>query len=211
MVKKMKVLPLDKDEREFLSTLFLRDETTDCKKLKYNISSSDEGESLLSQLACAHDMQLVAKYGNHHIVFPVQIETGDFANFQMTLKAAEIFEIGSKLRSWRLIPNKQNIHLVNEAGEVLKFQIKDVSASGISFLMEDYAQAEFPAVLDNVFLLLPNRKKLAISGLQVSRLDDQTIAYSLSTTDDAVLAVLYEYLFECHTQQYPDAHGHLPL
>ncbi|MFT6986263.1 MAG: hypothetical protein ACJAT7_002093 [Psychromonas sp.] len=202
MTNKMKALLLDKDELEFLSKLLLHDEGTDSKKLEYNLSSSFEGESLLFQLACDHDLQLVANYGNHHIVFPVQIETGDFANLKMTLKAAEIFEIGSKLRSWRLIPNNKNIHLINEAGEESQFQIKDVSASGISFLMGDFTQADFPAVLDNVFLLLPNRKRLAISGLQISRVDEEVVAYSLSTTDEGVLAALHEYLFECHTQQY---------
>lgn len=198
---------LNTDELELLSELLTQDDGTDSKKLEYNLSSSVEGESLLFELGCAGELELSANYGNHHFVFPVQINAGDFASLRMILKPPKIFETGNKLRSWRFIAKNQNIYLVNEDGDKSYFQINDLSASGISLLIGEHAQTEFPAVLDNVFLRLPNRKKLAISRLQISRIDEKTVAYTLAeTTDETVLASLCEYLFECHVKLYPEVH-----
>ena len=198
---------LNSDELELLSELMSQDDAADPKKLEYNLSSSVKGESLLIELGCAGELKLSANYGNHHLVFPVQIKTDDFASLRMILKAPEIFEAGNELRSWRFITRNKNIYLANEDEDALHFQINDLSASGISLLIGEHAQTEFPAVLNNAFLCLPHREKLAIPGLQISRIDEKTVAYSLAeTTDEAVLASLCEYLFECHAQQYPEAH-----
>lgn len=198
---------LNTDELELLSELMSQDDAADSKKLEYNLSSSAKGESLLIELGRARELKLSAKYGNHLIVFPVQITADDFASLQMILKAPKIFEAGNELRSWRFITRNKNIYLANEDEDALHFQINDLSASGISLLIGDRAQAEFPAVLNHAFLCLPNGERLAIPGLQLSRIDEKTVAYSLAeTTDEAVLASLCEYLFECHAQQYPEVH-----
>ena len=209
MAEDDKELIVNDDEFKLLSEMMMDIEESDSdkKKLDYNITGSNGKDALLFQLGLADDLQLVANYGNHHLVFPVQMEMGDFANFSMSLESPKIFETGGQLRSWRL-PADKTISLVNEDGEELHYQIKDLSASGISLLIENEEEAEFPEQLNDIYLQLPNRERLAISGSQIRRIDNKTVAYSLGkTTDDTVLAALAEYLFECHAAQHPEAHA----
>ncbi len=205
----VKEIVVNDDEFKLLSEMIMDIEESedDKKNLEYDITGSNGKDALLFQLGLADDLQLVANYGNHHLVFPVQMKMGDFANFSMSLKSPKIFETGEQLRSWRL-PADKTISLVNEQGNELHYQIKDISASGISLLIDDEEEAEFPELLHNIYLKLPNRERLAISGSQIRRVDNKTVAYSLGkSTDDTVLAALADYLFECHAEQHPDAHA----
>lgn len=207
MVHKKDGVLLDNDELELLSEIMLPAQDVDSQLLEYNVNSSLKGESLLFKLGSANELKLMAEYGNHRLVFPVQIGNGDFANLKMTLKPPEIYEIGDIRRAWRLTANNKQIYLVNKAGDELQFQVEDLSASGISFLIDPNSEEEFPEVLDDAFLQLPNREKLPVSGLHITRMDDKIAAYSLGKeVDQAVLAALYEYLFECHVEQFPEAH-----
>lgn len=208
MVRKKNNLLLNTDELEFLSEIISADNDSDSSTLEYNLNSSVKGISLLSQLACANKLQLSAIYGNHQIIFPIEIKNGDFSSLKMALKPPEIFEIGDIIRSWRLTTNDKKVYLVNKAGDELHFKIENLSASGISFVVDPKTQNEFPTVLSDAFLVLPNHQKLALSGLKLSRVDEKRVAYSLGKKiDEAVLASLYEYLFECHIKQYPQAHA----
>lgn len=208
MPKDINELIVNDDEFKLLSEMILdiEDADNDPKNVEFDITGSHGKDALLFQLGLADDLQLIANYGSHHLVFPVQIKMGDFTNFSMTLNSPKIFETGNKLRSWRF-PTDKTISLVNESGEELNYQIKDLSVSGISLLIDDEAKIEFPKQLCNIYLQLPNRERLAISGSQIRRIDSKTVAYSLGkSTDDTVLASLAEYLFECHAQQHPEAH-----
>lgn len=207
MAEQEKDLLVNDDEFELLSEMLMDREVSDSKELKYDISGKEGKDALLFQLGLADDLQLVANYGDHHLVFPVQMEMGDFANFSMNLKSPKIFETGDKLRSWRL-PADQTMKIVNEEGQELPYRVKDLSASGISLLIDDEAKESFPEKLHNIYLQLPNRDRLAIAGSQIRRVDDKTVAYSLGcSTDDEVLAALAEYLFECHAEKHPEAHA----
>lgn len=212
MSTKTNNLFLEKDEIDLLSEIMLTQDDKAEKELAFSLHSSPKGETLLSQLGEANTLQLSAQYNNHHIVFPVNIEVGDFSELKMTLKAPEIFEVGKTRRAWRLTTNDKKAYLVNNHGEEQRFQIEDLSASGISFLIDPNIQTEFPEVLDDVFIQLPNHKKLAISGLQISRVDERVVAYSMGdNVDQGALNTLYEYLFECHTEQFPEAHINMPV
>ncbi|TEW51783.1 hypothetical protein [Psychromonas algicola] len=193
---------INDDEYAMLSEMLLDTETTNDKGLKYDISGQSGKDKLLFQLAFADDLQLVANYADHYLVFPVQIERGDFSNFSLTVKSPNIFETGEHLRSWRL-PANQKMSIVNNKGEKLPYCIKDLSASGISLLIDKQQAKEFPLTLQDTYLQLPNRKRLAISGSKIRRVDEQTMAYSLEdSTEDDVLDCLTEYLFECHAEQH---------
>jgi len=200
-------LLVNDQEFELLSEMLLETEIMNGKEHKYDISGQSGGkEALLFQLGLADDLQLVANYGDHHLVFPVQMEMGDFTNFSMSLKSPKIYETGEHLRSWRLAADK-TMSIVNEAGELLPYHVKDLSASGISLLIEDNENAALPEVLNNLYLQLPDRERLPICGSQIRRIDQHTVAYSLGKgTDDSVLSSLTEYLFECHAEQHPEAH-----
>jgi hypothetical protein len=209
MSEDIKELIVNEEEFKLLSEMILDidEPESDSKNLEYDITGTEGKDALLFQLGLADDLQLIANYGNHHLVFPVQMKMGDFANFTMSLNSPKIFETGDQLRSWRL-PVDKTISLVNEQGEELNYQIKDLSASGISLLVVDEEDAEFPEQLQNIYLQLPNRERLAISGSQIRRIDNKTVAYSLGkSTDDTVLTALAEYLFECHAEQHPEAHA----
>ena len=202
---------LEKDEIDLLSEIMLTHDDDETKELDFSLYSSAKGETLLSQLGQANTLQLSAQYDNHHIVFPVQINTGDFSELKMTLRAPEIFETGKTRRAWRLTTNDKKAYLVNKHGKQQRFQIEDLSATGISFLVDPNIQSEFPEVLDDVFIQLPNRKKVAISGLQISRVDERVVAYSIGEgVDQRALDSLYEYLFECHVEEFPEAHINTP-
>jgi len=206
MAKSDKELLINNQEFELLSEMLLDTEISENKELNYDISSRSGKDALLFQLGLADDLQLVANYGSHHLIFPVQMKMGDFANFSMTLKSPEIYETGDKLRSWRLSADK-TMKIVNEDGELLPYRVKDLSASGISLLIDDPENESLPEVLSNLYLQLPDRERLAISGSKIRRIDSYTVAYSLGEdSDDEVLASLTEYLFECHAEQHPDAH-----
>jgi hypothetical protein len=209
MTEDIKELIVNEEEFKLLSEMILDidEPESDSRKLEYDITGSEGKDALLFQLGLADDLQLIANYGNHHLVFPVQMKMGDFANFTMSLNSPKIFETGDQLRSWRF-PADKTICLVNEQGEELHYQIKDLSASGISLLITDEEEPDFPDQLQNIYLQLPNRDRLAISGSQSRRIDNKTVAYSLGkSTDDTVLASLAEYLFECHAEQHPEAHA----
>ena len=206
MAKSDKELLINNQEFELLSEMLLDTDISENKELNYDISSRSGKDALLFQLGLADDLQLVANYGSHHLIFPVQMKMGDFANFSMTLKSPKIYETGDKLRSWRLSADK-TMRIVNEDGEVLPYRVKDLSASGISLLIDDPENESLPEVLNNLYLQLPDRERLAISGSRIRRIDSYTVAYSLGEdSDDEVLASLTEYLFECHAEQHPDAH-----
>ena len=203
---------LEKDEIDLLSEIMRSQDDKEAKDLEFSLHSSPKGETLLSQLGKANMLQLSAQYENHHIVFPVQIDSGDFSQLKMTLKAPEIFEVGKTRRAWRLTTNDKKAYLVNKHGEQQRFQIEDLSASGISFLVDPNIHTEFPDVLDDVFIQLPNREKLAISGLEISRVDERVVAYSIGDKiEQSTLDSLYEYLFECHAEQFPEAHINIPV
>jgi len=196
------------DEFKLLSELVLdmEEPIQDNEQLEFDISGRHGKDRLLFQLELANDLQIVADYGNHRLVFPAQIKKGDFANFSIGIESPKIFEKGGHLRSWRL-PVEQAICLVNQQGEILHYQVKDLSTSGISLLIDD-EQGSFPAYLNNIYLQLPNGERLAISATQTRRIDNKTVAYSLiGAIDDSVLASLAEYLFECHAEQYPEFHN----
>lgn len=208
MIQKEDDFLLNTDELKLLSEIISPNNDIEQSELEYSINSSEKGISLLSKLGFGKKMQLSTDYKNHHIVFPVQIENGDFSSLKMTLKPPKIFEIGNTLRSWRLATNDKKIYLVNKAGEQLHFQIEDLSASGISFVVDPKTKTKFPKVLNDTFLLLPNHQKIALSGLKISRVNEKIVAYSLDKKfDETVLASLYKYLFECHLEQYPEAHS----
>jgi len=200
-------LLINDQELDLLSEMLLETKKADNKELKYDISGNSGSESLLFQLGLADDLQLVANYGNHHLVFPVQMEMGDFTNFSMNLKSPKIYETGDKLRSWRVSADKA-MCLVNDDDEILPYHVKDLSASGISLLIDDPENVAVPEVLNNIYLQLPDREKLPLSGEFIRRIDKNTVAYSLGENDDdKVLSSLTEYLFECHAEQHPDAHA----
>ncbi|WP_298940127.1 PilZ domain-containing protein [uncultured Psychromonas sp.] len=206
MTKSDKELLINDQEFELLSEMLLDTEISDNKELNYDISSTSGKDALLFQLGLADDLQLVANYGSHHLIFPVQMKMGDFTNFSMTLKSPKIYETGDKLRSWRLSADK-TMRIVNEKGELLPYRVKDLSASGISLLIDDPENESLPLTLSNIYLQLPDRQRLAICGSQIRRIDKYTVAYSLGKeSDDEMLSALTEYLFECHAEQHPDAH-----
>ena len=122
--------------------MLLDTELINDKELKYDISEQSGKDNLLFQLVLADDLQLVANYENHHLVFPVQIKRGDFSNFSLTVKPPNIFETGKKLRSWRL-PANQKMSIVNDKGEKLPYRIKDLSASGISLSIDEQPMKSF--------------------------------------------------------------------
>lgn len=197
------------DEFNLLSEMMLDIEGSDGekKKLEFEINGTDGKDALLFQLGLADELQLVAVYGKHHLVFPIQMKMGAFANFSLNLKSPKIFETGGELRSWRL-PADQKIAVVSKEGKESRYKIKDLSASGISLLIDDEDEAEFPELLTDIYLQLPGGERLAISGSQIRRIDNKTVAYSLDQfTDETVLASLTEYLFECHAEKHPEAHA----
>ena len=206
MAKLHEELLINDQELDLLSEMLAETEKAENKELVYDISGKSGHEALLFQLGLADDLQLVANYGNHHLVFPVQMQMGDFSNFSMSLKSPKIFETGDQLRAWRL-SNNTAMSIVNEKGEALPYRVKDLSASGISLLIDDPECETLPKELNNIYLQLPDQERLAISGSQIRRIDQHTVAYSLGKEgDDNMLSSLTEYLFKCHAEQHPEAH-----
>lgn len=202
MIRTSNNVLINDDEYALLSEMLLDANDVNDKEIQYDISEQSGKNNLLFQLVLANDLQLIANYENHHLVFPVKIKKGDFANFSLTVNPPNIFETGKKLRSWRL-PANQKMSIVNGNGETLPYRIKDLSASGISLSIDEHPNVAFPITLDDTYLQLPNRDRLALSGSKIRRIDAQTMAYSIGElADDVVSAHLTEYLFECHEKQY---------
>jgi hypothetical protein len=196
------------EELQFISEIVAGMEETKNNPVEYDIGANNGKDALLFQLGLADELQLVANYGKHHLVFSVQLKMGDFGNFRVAIKSPKIYEAGDRMRSWRLTAN-DSMRLVDDKDEELKYKIKDLSASGISLLIDDDVNEEFPNELNNIYLQLPGRDKLLLSGSKIRRVDDKSVAYSLgNSTDDAVLSTLAEYLFECHSKQHPEVHVH---
>ena len=58
------------------------------------------------------------------------------SNFSFSLKTPDIFEIGDKLRLWRLI-NDPSLQILDENGDQLHCKIKNISATGISLIVSE--------------------------------------------------------------------------
>ena len=141
---------INEDEYALLSEMLLDTDPINDKEVKYDISEQSGKDNLLFQLILANDLQLIANYENHHLVFPVQIKRGDFSNFSLSVKPPNIFETGKKLRSWRL-PANRKMSIVNQKGEKLPYRIKDLSASGISLSIDKESEQHFPVTLHNTY------------------------------------------------------------
>jgi len=193
------------EELLFISEIITGMEKSKQEPVAYDIGARDGKDALLFQLGLADELQLVANYGNHHLVFPVTMKMGDFGNFSLGIKSPKVYEVGVQMRAWRLTGN-DSMRLVDESGNDVKYKIKDVSASGISLLIDNDLDQDFPDVLTNVYLQLPKHDRLQLSGEKIRRVSDKSVAYSLGGgTDDSVLLALAEYLFEKHSEAYPDA------
>ncbi|MEI6896810.1 MAG: PilZ domain-containing protein [Psychromonas sp.] len=207
MSKMSNVFNINDDEFKFLSEM-VQDAKVEKKSnsIEFDLIGDNEQTTLLSQLKLADNLQITANFGRHRLVFPVQLKQGDFANFSMVLQSPKIFEQGDCLRSWRLLADN-DICLTDKGGKILNYHVKDISASGISLLIDNEEHADFPEHLNNIYLQLPNNERLAISATQIRRIDDKTVAYMLrSSLDDTVLTSLIKYLFECHSRQFPDVY-----
>jgi hypothetical protein len=201
MIENCNNVLINDDEYALLSEMLLDTEAINDKGLRYDITAQSGKDKLLFQLVLANNLQLIANYEDHYLVFPVQIEKGDFSNFSLIVKPPNIFETGVQLRSWRL-PANQKMSIVNDKGEALPYRIMDLSTSGISLLIDKQQNKAFPKTLRNTYLQLPNRERLAISGSKIRKVDAQTMAYSLGKSTDDEIACLTEYLFECHEERY---------
>jgi hypothetical protein len=196
------------EEFDLLSEIEERlDEKT--HSLTFDIAATNGKDNLLFQLREGDGLQLVANYGDYRLVFPVHLNAGDFANFRMSFNPPSImgiYEHGEKLRSWRLLADK-TISLVNEQGDALHYQVRDLSTSGISILIDTQEERAFPDLLNQIYLKLPNRERLAITGSKIRRIDNKTVAYLFGdSSSDALLTGLTEYLFERHLAKYPEVY-----
>ncbi|MCE2596563.1 PilZ domain-containing protein [Motilimonas cestriensis] len=190
---------LNSEEMDFLSELMLEKPLEqNCQSLGFEVVSDQQG--FLKQLGTANTLQVVARYGQHHFVFPLEITENELGLPHLSFATPDIYETGQQLRYWRA--SAQGIALISPAGERLPFAIKDLSVSGLSLGLTE-ANQHVPLQLEQHSLLLPDGSKIDLAG-QVNRfVDQQTVAYELNQ-DDMESAALRDYLFQIHRDQHPE-------
>ncbi len=190
---------LNPEEMDFLTDLM--SEKSPCQKkpsLGFEVVADQSG--FLTQLGTANTLQVVARFGSHHFVFPLEINLNDVGLPYLRFATPEIYEAGQQLRYWRA--EAQGLSLLSPRGEVLPFEVVDLSASGLSLSITEPDQ-HVPLQLEHHSLLLPDGVEVALAG-KISRfVDSNTVAYELD--QNAIeSALLRDYLFQIHRDQHPE-------
>ncbi len=195
---------LSLDEMHYLTGIFGGSPELQGDGLKYELyNSMGNTDTPLFQLGLADELKLEAKYGNHYLVFPLQIEINEFNRFTLELLTPQIYELGDTRRYWRLTPDKE-LYLVDPKGEKLNYLIKDISASGISLELDN--ETPPPEQLKDVYLILPDASRLPICGKKTRNIDEHTVAYRLlESCETQMLETLKEFLFQRHKDMHPDS------
>jgi len=190
---------LNSEEMEFLSELMLEKPLEQgSQSLGFEVVADQQG--FLKQLGTANTLQVVARYGQHHFVFPLEITQNDLGLPHLSFATPDIYEAGQQLRYWRAPAS--GIVLVSPQGERLPFEIIDLSVSGLSLGLTEQQQ-HVPLQLDQHSLLMPDGSTIALAG-QINRfVDRQTVAYELDQREMEA-ALLRHYLFQIHRDQHPE-------
>lgn len=190
---------LNPEEMDFLAELMSeKSPNRQNHSLGFEVVSDQSG--FLTQLGTANTLQVVARFGTHHFVFPLEISLNDLGLPYIRFATPEIYEAGQQLRYWRA--EAQGVSLLSPKGESLPFQVIDLSVSGLSLSITQPDQ-HVPLQLEQHSLLLPDGTEIALKG-KISRfVDSNTVAYQL---DQRAMesALLRDYLFQIHRDQHPE-------
>ncbi|MCE2572439.1 PilZ domain-containing protein [Motilimonas eburnea] len=190
---------LNPEEMDFLAELMSeKPPSNPPQSLDFEVVADQSG--FLTQLGTANTLQVVARFGAHHFVFPLEISVNDLGVPYLRFATPEIYEAGQQLRYWRA--EAQSVTLLSPQGEALPFEVIDLSVSGLSLSITKPDQ-HVPLQLEQHSLLLPDGTEIALKG-KISRfVDSHTVAYQLEQ-GGMESGALRDYLFQIHRDQHPE-------
>ena len=152
--------------------------------------------SFFKHFSKADSVGVVAQYGNHRLIFPIEFQTDTQGLESMAFAPPQIFEKGTNDRSWRLIP-KDELILLDRKGKPLPYKLRDISFSGLSLQALESA-TKLPTELEGVYLKIPKQPKIQLQGRFTRYINSGTVAFELSEMCQQGNRALREYLYSVH-------------
>lgn len=124
---------LTREELDYIRELFSASEGSASAPAGLHLATSEESHRFLEHLRDAGKLRLEADWGNHRLLFPVDIslltESGEL---NLELGIPEILESGAVSRNWRVTPDAQEIRIDDTSGLLHAPRIVNISASGLA-------------------------------------------------------------------------------
>ncbi|GAA4493169.1 hypothetical protein [Pseudaeromonas paramecii] len=161
--------------------------------------------SLLARLGLANELKLVTLFRQHELVFPVDVVMDETQSFRLELHSPEIFELGVRLRNWRLklatpLPVRSRL-------DRRPLALAEISSTGFCI---DGRDDDAPEFLELDFRLPESQELLQLSGIKVRRTQSGCTAYSMALAPEP-REPLRRFLYQCHKQNYEDLSGQSPV
>jgi len=160
------------------------------------LGGDSHANALLARLGLANELKLVTLYRQHELVFPVEVVMDETHSFRLELHSPEIFELGARLRNWRLkLPAPLP---VCSGDDPHPCELEELSSTGFCIDMQDEAAPEF---LELDFRLPESHELLHLRGVKVRRTQSGSVAYSMEMAPEP-REQLRRFLYQCHKQNY---------
>jgi len=165
------------------------------------LGGDSHANALLARLGLANELKLVTLYRQHELVFPVEVVMDETHSFRLELHSPEIFELGGRLRNWRL---KLPAPMPVRCGEDRRpCELAELSSTGFCIDMQDDAAPEF---LELDFRLPESHELLHLRGVKVRRTQSGSVAYRMAMAPEP-REQLRRFLYQCHKQNYEAGAG----
>ncbi|MBF8775157.1 hypothetical protein [Pseudomonas fulva] len=163
-------------------------------------------QGLLTRLVAHEQVTLQAHVDNQQISIPLQLIEDEFHTLQLQLGAPDIFEIGPRLRPWRLTLDPP-CALLDAHGDDGGLWVCDISVKGVLVQVRDLPDAP------DVFTLrfAPDGVcPIELHGKLGRRIDGSKAAYDLSGTAQEDIERLRDFILHKHRLAHPELHAQMP-
>lgn len=158
-------------------------------------------ERLLPLLNKANSLFVEANFKNHHLRFPLNIQTSDAGCIVPQLGTPDIYEHANPgRRPWRL-DHPIDLELLNESGKRLPFEIINISASGL--LIRGHSSAltlgeQFTGILSSASYSIHLYGVVIRNKKRKNAMQEWAIRLTLDANNHELLQ---EYIYQQHNHQ----------
>lgn len=160
-------------------------------------------QSLLTRLVAHEQVTLQAYVDNQQISIPLQLIEDEFHTLQLQLGAPDIYEVGPRLRPWRLTLDPP-CPLLDAHGALSGLWVCDISVKGVQVQIRDLP--EVPDVFTLQFAP-GGMAPIELRGKLRRRIDELKAAYDLSATDEEDIERLRDFILQAHQRAHPELHS----
>ncbi|MBC9251800.1 hypothetical protein A9179_16135 [Pseudomonas alcaligenes] len=192
---------LSSEELDFLRQVFSSQLIGNPLQLPaFKVDGGPQANALLGRLGLHAQLSLEAQLGNYRMSFPLQLVEDEMHSLQLELGAPSIFEEGAVRRPWRLtLPTP--LPLLDEHGQATALRVHEISPGGL--LVSSQTPGTPLPELFSLWLPLPGREPMPVSGRCIRRTSPQRAAYRLLLNHREHSERIRQYIFEQYRQRHP--------